>query len=319
MTTATVSGRAWLGLVTLACMWGSSFLFIRLGLEGFSPPQVVLGRLTVGALVLGTIVWLAGTALPRRPTVWAHLALMGLVGNVAPWLLLAWGQQFIASGLAGVLNAATPLFTTLFASLALADERLPASRAFGVGLGFVGVVLVINPFDAGQASPLTASIPGQLACVGAAACYGVGFVYTRRFLANHGHSPLALAAGQLACGAATLWILVPLVWRAPLEPGGAAIASVAALGVIGTGLAYLLYYRLLSELGATRTSTTIYLIPLVAVTLGVVVLGEPVTASMLAGAVVVVIGVAMAQRPARAVPATPPPIGGAGGGPPVPR
>lgn len=300
-----MSGRALSGLLALAAMWGSSFLFIRVGLEGFHPPQVVLGRLTVGALVLAAIVALGRFRLPRRAAVWGHLALMGLVANVVPWLLFAWGQQFIASGLAGILNAATPLFTTLFVSLAVADERLPWRRVAGIAVGFVGVVLVIDPFGVSGVTPLTASIPGQLACVGAAACYGAGFTYARRFLANHGHSPLVLAAGQLGCGAAILWLAAPLLAAEPVTPPLASVASVGALGLFGTGLAYLLYYRLLDELGATRTSAVTYLIPVVAVTLGVAVLGEPLTPAMVAGAVVVVIGVAMVQRRVRAPAAGP--------------
>lgn len=297
--TQAVSGRALTGLLALAGMWGSSFLFIRVGLEGFHPPQVVLARLTVGAVVLAAIVGLGRFRLPRRAAVWGHLALMGLVANVVPWLLFAWGQQFVASGLAGILNASTPLFTALFVSLAVADERLPWRRVAGIVVGFVGVVLVIDPLGVGGSTPLTASIPGQLACVGAAACYGAGFTYARRYLANHGHSPLVLAAGQLACGAAMLWLAAPLLAADPVTPPLASVASVGALGLFGTGLAYLLYYRLLDELGATRTSTVTYLIPVVAVTLGVVVLGEPLTPAMVVGTVVVVIGVAMVQRRVR--------------------
>lgn len=319
-----MSGRALAGLLALAGMWGSSFLFVRVGLQVFEPPQVVLGRLTVGALLLAGVVAVGRFRLPRSPVVWGHLALMGLVANVVPWLLFAWGQQFIASGLAGILNAATPLFTALFVSLALAEERLPWHRVAGIVVGFLGVVIIVDPFDVGGTTPLTASVPGQLACLGAAACYGAGFTYTRRFLANHGHSPLVLAAGQLACGAGTLWLAAPFLAAQPISPRLAPVAGVAALGLFGTGLAYLLYYRLLGELGATRTSTVTYLIPVVAVTLGVVVLGEPLTPAMVAGAVVVVLGVAMVQRrvgtpPAATGPAdsgtvtTPPTTGGRAG------
>jgi drug/metabolite transporter (DMT)-like permease len=215
-----------------------------------------------------------------------------------------------------VLNAATPLFTTLLASLALAEERLPASRALGVVVGFVGVVVIVGPFGGG-ANPLTTSVPGQLACLGAAACYGAGFTYTRRFLANHGHSPLALAAGQLGCGAALLWLAAPVVADAPLQPQAVAVAAVTALGLLGTGLAYLVYYRLLGELGAIPTSTAIYLVPVVAVGLGVVVLGEPVTASMVVGAAIVFAGVAIVQRRVRRAP--PPAAVTGAGGPPVAR
>lgn len=301
-----MSPRAWLWLAALAAMWGSSYLFIRLGLDGFAPPQVVLGRLTVGALVLSAIVWAAGARWPRDPRVWGHLALMGLVANVTPWLLLAWGQQFIASGLAAVLTATAPLFTALFAAAVLADERLSWRRVLGIVVGFAGVVVIVDPVPAGVADPLTASIPGQLACLGTAACYGAGFTYTRRFLAHHGHSPLALAAGQLGSGALILWLAAPLVAAEPVQADGMAIASVGALGLIGTGLAYAVYYRLLGELGATRTSTVSYLVPVTAVTLGVVFLGEPLTATMLIGAAIVIVGVAMVQRRGRAAPPTTP-------------
>lgn len=310
-----MSVRSWLWLVALAGMWGSSFLFIRLGLEGFAPPQVVLGRLTVGTVVLAAIVWATGARWPRDRRVWAHLALMGLVANVVPWLLLVWGQQFVASGLAGVLTATAPLFTALFAAAALADERLPWRRALGILVGFAGVVVIVDPVGAGAADPLTASIPGQLACLGTAACYGVGFTYTRRYLANHGHSPLALAAGQLGSGAVLLWLAAPLVATAPVRADGLAVASVGALGLIGTGLAYAVYYRLLGELGATRTSTAVYLVPVVAVTLGVVLLGESVTPTMLVGAAIVIVGVAMVQRRGRA--ASPPAVTPESSGPPT--
>lgn len=297
-----MSVRGWLWLVALAAMWGSSYVFIRLGLDGFAPPQVVLGRLTVGALVLSAVVWAVGARWPRDPRVWGHLALMGLVANVVPWLLLAWGQQFIASGLAAVLTATAPLFTAMFAAAALADERLSWRGALGIVVGFAGVVVIVDPVPAGAADSLTASVPGQLACLGTAACYGAGFTYTRRFLAHHGHSPLALAAGQLGSGAIILWLAAPLVAAGPVRAGGVAVASVAALGLIGTGLAYAVYYRLLGELGATRTSTVGYLVPVMAVTLGVVLLGEPLTATMLVGAAIVIVGVAMVQRRGRAAP-----------------
>ncbi len=290
-----MSARAAVALGALACLWGSSFLFIDLALEGLSPPQVVLGRLTLGALVLGLVVAALRAALPRRPVIWAHLLAAGLIANVIPWLLLAWGQQQVPSGLAGVLNAATPLFTTLMATLALTDERLHARRAVGLALGFVGVAVVVGPVELGAAAADRVPLLPQLAIVGAAACYGVGFIYMRRFLSGRGHPPLVLAAGQLACAAGVLWLGAPVVATGAPTLTPSVLGALTGLGVLGTGIAYLLYYRLLGEIGATRTSTVTYLIPVVAVTLGVVVLGEPVRASMLLGAVVVISGVALVQ------------------------
>ncbi len=298
-----MSVRAATGLGVLACLWGSSFLFINLALEGLSPPQVVLGRLTLGALVLALVVALLRAPLPRSRAVWGHLLVAGIVANVVPWLLLAWGQQQVPSGLAGVLNAATPLFTTMVAAAALSDERLHLRRAVGLALGFAGVALVVGPVELGAAAADRVPLVPQLAIVGAAACYGVGFTYMRRFLSGRGHSPLVLAAGQLACAAGVLWLLAPLLaGGAPTLTLGV-LGAITGLGVLGTGTAYILYYRLLGEIGATRTSTVTYLIPVVAVTLGVVVLDEPLRASMLLGAAVVVAGVALVQSRAPRRPA----------------
>lgn len=279
-------------LCVLACLWGSSFLFIKLALSGLAPVQIVLGRLSAGALVLLTIVTLRRQRMPREPRLWAHLALMGLVANIIPFTLFGFGEERITSGLAGVLNGTTPLFTLGFAMAALPEERLSTARGLGIGMGFLGAVLIVGPWDA---NPLTSSVPGQLACLGAAACYGVGFVYTRRFVAGRGYPALALSAGQLSAAALLLWAAAPVVARSEITVTPVIAGSVLALGAAGTGLAYLLYYRLLTDEGATTTSMVTYLIPLVAVTLGVVVLGEPVGWNLFVGAGMVIAGVALAE------------------------
>jgi drug/metabolite transporter (DMT)-like permease len=279
-------------LCLLASLWGASFLFIKLALEGLSPIQVVLGRLLAAVAVLLVIAVLSRQPLPRDPVVWGHLVVMGVVANIVPFFLFAWGEERITSGLAGILNGTTPLFTLGFAVAALDEERLSAPRALGLLGGFVGVVLVVGPWDQ---NPLTSSIPGQLACLLAAACYGLAFVYTRRFLSTRGYPPLALATGQLSCAALTLIALSPVVARTPVSLTGTVVASTLALGAFGTGLAYLLYYRLITDEGATTTSTVTYLIPIVAVILGAVTLGEPVGWNLFAGAVVVIGGVAVAE------------------------
>lgn len=281
-----------LRLCLLALAWGSSFLLIELALRGLSPLQVVLGRLTAGACVLLLIVAWRRQPLPRGVRLWAHLTLLGLVANIVPFSLFAFGQERITSGLAGVLNGSTPLFTLVFALGLLPEERLTAARGLGLALGFVGVVVVVGPWDT---NPLTSSVPGQLACLGASACYGAAFVYTRRFVSGSGHPPMALAAGQVTMAAATLWLGAPLLARSDVALTASVVASVVVLGGVGTGLAYLLYYRLIADAGATSTSMVTYLIPVVAVTLGVVVLGEPVGWNLFAGAAVVIFGVALAE------------------------
>jgi drug/metabolite transporter (DMT)-like permease len=287
-----LSSAALLRLVVLAGIWGASFLFIELALDGLSPIQIVLARLTAGAAVCGLIVALRGVGYPRGWRIWGHLAVMGVVANIVPFFLFGWGQERITSGLAGVLNGTTPLFTLAFAIAALPEERLATSRAVGLLLGFVGVVLVVGPWDT---NPLTSSVPGQLACLGAAACYGVTFVYTRRFITGRGHPPLSLAAGQLGAATVLLWLAAPIVARQPMDLDLVVVASVLTLGAVGTGLAYLLYYRLITDVGATTASMVTYLIPIVAVVLGVVVLGEPVGWNLFAGAAVVILGVAIAE------------------------
>jgi len=279
-------------LGALALAWGASFLFIELALEGLSPLQIVLGRLSAGAAVLWSILALRRHELPRGLQLWGHLLVLGIVGNIIPFSLFGFAQERVTSGLAGVLNGSTPLFTLLVAVAALPEERFSATRGLGLGLGFAGVVLVVGPWDA---NPLTSSIPGQLACLGASACYAVAFVYTRRFVSGSGYPPSALAAGQLGAAAVALWLAAPLIARGEVDLTVTVVASTVALGAIGTGVAYLLYYRLIAEAGATSTSMVTYLIPVVAVVLGVIVLREPIGWNLFAGAAVVILGVAVAE------------------------
>ena len=275
----------------LALIWGSSFTLIKIALEGLSPIQIVLVRLVTAAVVLLLIVRLRRLRLPRERGLWAHLAVLGIVANIVPFFLIGWGEQRITSGLAGVLNGTTPLFTMAFAAAALPEERLHRLRAVGLLIGFLGVVLVVGPWDQ---NPLTSSLPGQLACLGASACYGTAFVYTRRFVAGR-HPPMVLAAAQITMAAALLTLLAPVVARTPVTLSPSVVASGLLLGAFGTGAAYLLYYRLVTDAGATSASMVTYLIPVVAVTLGVVALAEPVTWNLFAGAAVVIAGVATAE------------------------
>jgi drug/metabolite transporter (DMT)-like permease len=287
-----MTGASLVRLAVLALLWGSSFLFIEVSLDGLAPTQIVLVRLCAGAVVLLALTRLRGHRLPGERRLWLHLFVMGLVANIVPFTLFGWGQERITSGLAGVLNGSTPLFTMAFAAAALPHERLHRLRALGLVVGFVGVVIVVGPWDE---NPLTSSIPGQLACLGAAACYGMAFVYTRRFIAGRGHPPIVLAASQLTAGASILLAASPLVAAQPVRLSAPVVASVLTLGAVGTGLAYSLYYRLLTDVGATASSMVTYLIPVVAVTLGVLVLAEPVGWNLFAGAAVVILGVAVAE------------------------
>jgi drug/metabolite transporter (DMT)-like permease len=276
----------------LALLWGSNFLFIKVALDGLSPAQVVLGRMTLGAAVLLAVVGLRREALPRQPVMWLHLAFMAVLANLVPYFLFGYGEQRITSSLAGVLNATTPLFTLVIAAASGTGERLTATRAAGLVLGFGGVLVLVAPWRAGS---LSGELAGQLACLGAAVCYAVSFVWTRRFLTGRGFPPRALAAAQLGASVVLLALVSPLVVRDPVSLTPAVTASILALGVVGTSAAYLLYYRLIADEGATTTSTVLYFLPVVAVVLGVLVLDEPLGWNLFAGTAVVLLGVALSE------------------------
>lgn len=281
-----------LRILVLAAIWGTSFLFIKVGLEGMSPVEVVVGRLLAGTAVLLAVVVVRREQLPRDLVTWGHLAVAGLIANTAPFFLFAWGEERASSSLAGIYNASTPLLTLLVAMAALPEERPDRARLAGLGVGFAGVLVVLAPWRGVGAS----SLDGQLAYLGAAACYGVAFVYMRRYLSGRGHSPLVLSCGQLACAAVESLLILPGYGAAALGLTPRVVLSVLALGAVGTGLAYLINYSLIRDVGATTTSTVTYLIPVVAVALGVLVLGESLGWNDPAGAVIVVAGVAVAER-----------------------
>ncbi|MBA3655627.1 MAG: DMT family transporter [Actinobacteria bacterium] len=278
--------------VALGAIWGSSFLFIKIALEGLAPAQVVLGRLATGAVVLVVAVALRHGTWPRRRGAWGHLALVAVVGNVLPFFLFSWGEVRVSSALAGVLNAATPLLTMLIALVVLPEERATRLRLAGLVAGFTGVVVILAPWRAGAAA---GALSGKLACLGAAACYAVSFTYTRRFVTGRGTAPHVLAASQIVVATALALVLTPVV--APDRPHltAAVVGAVLALGCGGTGVAYLLYYRLIADVGATTASMVTYVIPVVAVFLGVVVRDEPLTANLVVGAVMVIAAVTVAE------------------------
>nr|BAL52564.1 hypothetical conserved protein [uncultured prokaryote] len=276
-------------LVLLGTIWGSSYLFIKIAVGGVPPLALVEVRLLLGAAVLLVVRWWARQAWPAC-RVWPHLVVMAVIGNVVPFLLIAWSEQHIDSGLASVLNATTPFFTVVFAVLAFRTESLTVAKTAGLVLGFLGVAVLSG---ADLAAVRTASAQAELAVLASSACYGLGFAYARRFLRG---APLALAASQIAVAAVLL--LPPslvLVDRATLQPSGSAVLAVAVLGVLGSGLAYVLYYRLIGSAGAVVASLATYLMPPVGVTLGWLVLGEPVGWRLLAGVVLILAGMAAVQ------------------------
>lgn len=278
----------------LALIWGASFLLIKVALEGMTAPQLVLGRLSFGIVVLLAVMATQRLPLPRDLRVWGHLTLLALVANVGPFFLFAWAESGdrVTSGLAGVLNGTTPLLTLVIAMAALPEERATVTRIAGIALGFAGVVTIIGPWRQGT---VAGQVLGMVACLGAATCYGISFNYTRRMLSGRGHPPVVLACGQLLVATLVQVVVVAVTDRLAVPDDPKALAAIAALGALGTGFAYLLYYALIEEVGATTASMVTYLIPVVAVALGVIVRHEPVTWNLFAGAAVVITGVALAE------------------------
>ena len=275
----------------LAAIWGCSFLFIKVGDEALAPLQVALGRMIVGSLTLLLVLVVRGERLPRTLRLWGHLAVAGLVSNALPFSLYAYGETRVTSVLAGIWNATTPLVTLLVVLLALPEERPSRERIAGLLLGFAGAGVVLGVWRGIGSQELL----GNLACFGAAACYGIGFPYARRHLAGRPESAIALSAAQLLCGTAELAIVTPFFTSAPALLPLRVVGSILALGALGTGAAYVLNYGLLREVGATATSTVTYVIPLFATVVGVLVLGEPLTWNEPVGAVVVVLGILVSQ------------------------
>ncbi len=301
-----VRGLPWqASFVALGLIWGCSFLFIKLGLQSFSPVEVAFGRLAVGAVVLLAVARLTRTRLPRTPGTWRHLAVVGLLFCSLPAMFFAYGETRVSSILAGIINAATPLATLAVVLAAFREEQPTRERMAGLGIGFAGVLVVLGVWEGIG----TAELPGVLACVAAIACYGLAYPYTRRYLVPTGLGPIALATGQVLLGAV---FLVPLLAvtiavggigiATPIEPS--AIVGILALGALGSGIAYVLSTRIVITAGPTVASSVTYIPPIVAVAVGAAILGEPLTWNEPVGAVIVLFGVAVAQglvrRPDRA-------------------
>ncbi len=298
MTTASVpdGSRTWFlpGFIALGAIWGSIFLFIKVGISQMHPLYVTLGRVTTGAVVLLAVLALARERLPREPWLWAHLAVMGTIGVAVPFTLFGYGEQRIPSLLAGIWNSTTPLVALPLAALVFRTERLSLRRVTGIGLGFAGALVVLGVWQGSGGAALT----GQLMCFCAAACYGIAIPYQKRFIAGHPASTLSLTAAQLIVATGLLVVAAPVAAGPPPAIGSLkpeVIGSVVALGALGTGLAFVIHLRNNRLVGASLSSMVTYVIPVFAVLVGVVVLSEPLTWHQPLGALVVLAGVAVAQ------------------------
>ena len=283
-------------LGVLALMWGSSYLFIKIGVETLPPLSVAALRIAIGLAILAVAVAATRTPFPWDRRTLGHLAVLGVVNIAVPFSLIGWAEQRIDSGLAGMLQASSPIFTLVIAGMFLRDERITPARLSGVLVGFAGIVVLSgsNLGELGSQAGLDRLL-GDLAIVASSLCYAVGNVYARRNLRQA--RPLVLATGQVGAGLVVLLGLALFVDGGVVMPSvpGAAV-SVLWLGVVGTGFAYMVFFRILTRWGATRVSLVAYLMPVVAVALGIVVLGETIDASFLVGAMLALAGIWIANR-----------------------
>jgi drug/metabolite transporter (DMT)-like permease len=280
----------WLLFVLLGFFWGSSYLFIKIGVEaGLAPFTLVALRLLIGGIVLATVVAVAREALPRSPRTYANLFVLGILSVALPFSLITWAEQSVTSALAAILTAPVPLFVILIAAVFLKDERITANRLVGLAIGLIGVAVLVG-FDPDDLA--SGTLVAELALIGAAASYAAGGVYARRTM--QGLRPMIPALFQVTFAlliAATLALIFerPAGLRLTAEAGFAVIW----LGVFGSGLAYLIFFRLLKRWGATRTSMVAYLLPVFGIILGAAVLSEPVDARLVIGTALVIAGIAL--------------------------
>lgn len=278
----------WLIFIALGVMWGSSYLFIKIGLETLTPFTLVALRLGIGAALLVAVVLVAREPLPRNARTYGHLAVMSVFNIVLPFSLITWAELSVASSLASILTSTVPLFVIVFAAFVLRDEPITLNRAVGLAIGFAGVVLLTNP----GAMASNGNWLAQAALLGAAASYAVGAVYARRNVTGLRPMMPALFQVVLAFGISSV---LALAFERPfgLEYTAQTIGSVLWLGLLGSGLAYLAFFRLLKTWGATRTSMVAYVMPVVGIALGVAVASEPIDLRLIAGTLLVIGGIGL--------------------------
>lgn len=277
----------WLLLIVLSALWGASFFFYKILDRELAPFTVVLGRVGLAALALHILLLAKRDPMPLSPRLWLDFAVLGLIANAIPFTLFAWSLSHISSGLAAILNATTPIFTILVAHVFTTNEKFSREKLAGVLLGFAGVAVLIGP----NALHGNGDLAAQIACLLAAICYGFATVYGRRFRAI---PPLKVATGQVTTSAI---ILLPLClmaerpWTLPM-PSGSVWGALAGIALLSTALAYILFYRILAVAGATNLVLVTFLVPVSALLLGALFLGEQVTASDISGMFLIGLGLA---------------------------
>jgi drug/metabolite transporter (DMT)-like permease len=292
----TISGRGtrvdWLLFLALSFMWGSSYLFIKIGVNaGLTPLTLVTLRLVFGVLLIAAVVIAARERLPRGLKEYGKLSVLGFFGIALPFALITWAERSVDSSVAAVLNAPTPLFVVIFAAMLLPDERLTVGKILGVIVGLAGVAVLVgfDPTNLGGGELI-----GELALLVACMSYGIAGVYARRFIT--GYRPMIPALFEVGTALVMIGVLA-FIFENPIGQIATiqldALFSVIWLGVLGSGLAFLVFFRLLGNWGATRTSLVTYVAPVWGIALGALVLSEVIDVSRLAGTALVIAGITL--------------------------
>ncbi|MBC9718828.1 DMT family transporter [Streptomyces sp. TRM66268-LWL] len=280
----------------LSLIWGFSFLLIKVGTQGYAPFQVTFGRLLFGTLVLAAAMLVRRQGLPRGWRTWGHLAVAAFFLNALPFSLFAYSELTIPSTLAGICNATSPLWGMALSMVALSEDRPTRRRVAGLGLGFIGVLTVLGAWQGFHGIDAA----GTAMALGASLSYPIGWIYVRRTLAGRSESHLSLTGAQLLLATAQLAFVTPLFTTLPKSWPLLPLLAVLALGALGTGLAVLVQYELVAEIGPTTAQMVTYFIPVIATAAGVTLLGESLSWSTPVGAVIVLVGAALTQSRAKA-------------------
>ncbi|MFG3044807.1 DMT family transporter [Streptomyces sp. NPDC048202] len=275
----------------LSLIWGFSFLLIKVGTGAYAPFQVTLGRLFFGTLVLAAAMAVKREGLPRGARTWAHLAVAAFFLNALPFSLFAFAELTIPSTLAGICNATSPLWGMAFSVIALSEDRPTRVRVAGLGVGFLGVLTVLGAWQGFHGLDARGTALALLASLS----YPVGWIYVRRTLAGTGNSHLSMTGAQLLLATVQLAVVTPLFTSVPARFPVGPLLAVAALGALGTGLAMLVQYGLVAEVGPTTAQMVTYFVPVIATVAGVTILGESLRWTTPVGAVIVIVGAALTQ------------------------
>jgi drug/metabolite transporter (DMT)-like permease len=293
-----VRAKDWLVFIVLGILWGSSFLWIKIALQETSPLLLVTLRLSFAIITLTIAAIIARPLWPQNKRLWLILVLFGLFNTAIPYFLISWGEQYIDSAVAAILNSSTPLFAMVIAHIFLDDDRITLPRLTGLLIGFVGIVIIVSR-DLGQnesgSQYTTLLLLGQAAVLLASLLYAGSAVFAKRNL--KGLSPVVQGLVPIVGASTILWLLVPIV-EAPVSLPELPITwiAIAWLGLLGTGFAMILYFYLIQSVGPTRTTLVTYIFPLVGLVLGVIVLGEKLDWRLTVGAALIIFSVVVVNQ-----------------------